>query len=606
MKNRAWIFTLTFLNTLILCITQLPTVFTDPTPHAVLTVGFYTLSYIAQNFLFSCLLSVILLPIFLFSSEDKLKIMISIVPVTGALFFNFMNAKIFSFWRDFVNSSMLGMYFTKGGSQVFEMSRAMHIWIAMAVILFVLMGSGVVLIAKKYRSYFNVKRWLGFFICIYIIAQSLFVFLSRQDDMRFLQYTIKIPYFYDFSWVNVLQKMRIPILPKNSPQEELRLLLAKDKKLDYPLHPLQYHLPQHPLNVLLIVVDTLRYDMINPVNMPNTYHFAQTADQFLDNSSGGDCTRPGIFSLFYGIPTTYWNSAFTHRTGSIVIRAFQANHYQLGIYASAPLLSPPFQKTVFATVSHLQVMTPGKTSLDRDIKITQEMQGFLNQAAENHKPFFGFMFYDAPHAYNSLPIHHPFYPTQSLNYFDVDNKTNRTPIYNLYKNAVFADDQLIEKVLATVKADDLSHNTVIIITADHGQEFNDDHNNYWEHASGFSKYQMRTPMIIAWPNRKPAVFHDTTTHFDLAPTLLKHALGVTNPISDYSVGDDFFSKKQPKFVIAGNYAYFALITNQNIMQFHNSGLYRFTDATMKSLPDEKITPSDFAHLTREMTAFESH
>jgi hypothetical protein len=109
-------------------------------------------------------------------------------------------------------------------------------------------------------------------------------------------------------------------------------------------------------------------------------------------------------------------------------------------------------------------------------------------------------------------------------------------------------------------------------------------------------------MIIAWPHRAPKIYDDQTTHFDLAPTLLKRVLGVTNPVSDYSVGDDFFSKKQPRFVIAGNYAYFAFITKNIIMQFHRSGLYRFTDLTMKPLPENSVTENALSKFITEQMA----
>jgi len=608
MENSAtswrWLLTLTWINTIILCLTGLPAALTDPIPQSFLSISFYSVAYVAQNFLFACLLGVFLLPIFKWVRSDRMKIILSLVPVLLLQFICFMNAKVFSFWRLHINGSLLRMYFSKGGgSQVFEVNTSMYVWIFCTIFAFLILSIAIILISRSFRGFFNLKRWLGLLIIIYVIAQSAFIFLSIQNNMRVLQYTLKIPYFYDLSWMRGLQRVHVTILPKDSAAAKIHAILSVNKPLDYPLHPLQYHLPKHPLNVLLIVIDTLRFDMINSINMPFVTRFAQRADQFVDNLSGGDCTRPGIFSLFYGIPVNYWESARSYHQGSILIRAFQANHYQLGLFASAPLLSPPFDKTVFVTVKNLQTITPGATPMIRDVEITREMQGFLNHAASNHKPFFAFMFYDAPHAYNEIAARHPFQPVGFLNYFDVSNSTPRTPIFNLYKNAVLADDQLVQKILTTVKEDHLSKNTVIIITADHGQEFNDDHNNYWEHASGFSHYQMHTPMIIAWPDRAPKIYHDATSHFDLVPTLLKRVLGVSNPTSDYSVGADFFSEKQAHFVIAGNYAYLALITDRNIMQFHDSGLYRFMGFKMQPLRDAKITSSDLSRLEREMTAY---
>lgn len=603
MQNNRWLFALILINTLILCLCGLPAALTDPIPQSFVSVGFYSIAYLSQNFLFSCVLGLMLWPIFRFIASDRIKIILAIVPELLVLLLCFMNSKVFSFWRVHINGALLHMYFSKGGgSQVFEVSGAMYTWISMSVVIFFIISIVAIVVSRTTHRFFRLKRWLGSLIVIYIVVQSSFIVMNTQNTMRTLQYSMKIPYFYDLSWVRAAQWMHVAIYPKDSLASKLKTNLSDTRQLNYPLHPLEYHVPKHPLNVLLIVVDTLRYDMINPVNMPHVFHFAAHANQFLDNVSGGDCTRPGIFSLFYGIPATYWDGAIDHK-GSIVIRAFQANHYRLGLFASAPLLSPPFAQTVFLTVKNLQTITPGKTPMERDTKITQQMRHFLNHAATNHKPFFGFMFYDAPHAYNAIPAHHPFSPIGFLNYFDVNNQTPVTPIFNLYKNAVFADDQLIQTIFETLKKDHLSKNTVVIITADHGQEFNEYHNDYWEHASGFSKYQMRTPLIIAWPNRPSKIYHDQTTHFDLAPTLLKRVLGVTNPTLDYSIGDDFFSKKQPPFVIAGNYAYYALITKKTIMQFHDSGFYRFADLTMKPLPDETITPSEAKQLLHEMSMY---
>src|SRR3990167_10991533 len=243
MENRTaswqWLLTLTFLNTLILCASGMPAVLTDPIPQSYLTNSFYFLVYISQNFLFACILGIILLPIFLLVKSDRLKIIFSFIPVTFTLLMCFMNAKVFAFWRVHVNGSLLHMYFSKGGgSQVFEVHDTMYVWIAMAVIVFLALSFLVIVISKKYQHYFNLKCWFGAFIFIYIIAQSAFIFLSMQNNMRLLQYTMKIPYFYDLSWVHGLQKMGVVIFPKKCLSTELHAILSDHQKLHYPLHPL--------------------------------------------------------------------------------------------------------------------------------------------------------------------------------------------------------------------------------------------------------------------------------------------------------------------------------------------------------------------------------
>ncbi|MDP2514042.1 sulfatase-like hydrolase/transferase [Photobacterium damselae subsp. piscicida] len=57
--------------------------------------------------------------------------------------------------------------------------------------------------------------------------------------------------------------------------------------------------------------------------------------------------------------------------------------------------------------------------------------------------------------------------------------------HNRYKNALFYIDGLIAKVLKHI---DLQ-NTIIVITSDHGQEFNDNKQNYWGHSATTVMYK---------------------------------------------------------------------------------------------------------------------
>lgn len=601
-NHHQWIASIIFLSFLVLCVSGIPAVYTDPIPHSALSIGFYSLIYIAQNAFFACLLGLVVSPVIAWARSPFLKFGVTLLLLSTGLFFCFMNAKVYAFWRIYINGDVLQLYLD-GRSKVFEVSAAMVNWIWMVVIIFLVLGCFITAFSKKIAQYFQLKKIISIFLGFFLASQIIFIGLVKKNDMSLLQYAVKVPYFYDSSIVHGLQVSGVSLFPATSTSGEIQHVFSDDQALRYPLHPLQYHLPPHPLNVLLIVVDTLRYDMINPVDMPHVTQFAQHADQFMDNISGGDCTKPGIFSLFYSIPATYWHPADDHRAGAILIRAFQANHYQFGIYASAPLTSPPFDQTVFATLPHIQLSTPGATAVQRDEQVTHDMQHFLTAESHRHQPFFGFIFYDAPHAYNALPLKTPFYPTHALNYFTVNNRTVPQPIFNLYKNAVFFDDEQIHQLITTLKSDDLLKNTIVIITSDHGQEFNEYRNDYWEHASGFSKYQVRTPMIIAWPHRSPRVYTYQTTHYDIAPTLLKRVLGVRNPSRDYSIGNDIFSEKQLHTVITGNYAYFALISHHDMMQFHYSGLYRFTNLEMKPIHQDKHDTKMIDNTLHEMTRF---
>jgi hypothetical protein len=53
-----------------------------------------------------------------------------------------------------------------------------------------------------------------------------------------------------------------------------------------------------------------------------------------------------------------------------------------------------------------------------------------------------------------------------------------TPFFNLYKNSAYYVDSLVGRIIDDLKRNGRLNNTMVIITGDHGQEFNDNKKNY--------------------------------------------------------------------------------------------------------------------------------
>ena len=120
-------------------------------------------------------------------------------------------------------------------------------------------------------------------------------------------------------------------------------------------------------------------------------------------------------------------------------------------------------------------------------------------------------------------------------------RTDPTPYLNQYKNAVYFNDGLIDKILTSLKQQGLLENTLIILTGDHGQELNDSHQNYWGHNSNFTDYQTKVPFVIYDASRpQPTTYTYRISHHDAAPTILQEVYGCTNPPSDYALGRSLF------------------------------------------------------------------
>lgn len=107
------------------------------------------------------------------------------------------------------------------------------------------------------------------------------------------------------------------------------------------------------------MVDSLRYDMIDPKIMPNVSEFAKDGLVFNDHYSGGINTRHGIFTLFTGLPGSYWDKSLAAKSGSALIKALQQRDYEIGLFASATLTMPEFNQTVFASLPFMRLYSQG-------------------------------------------------------------------------------------------------------------------------------------------------------------------------------------------------------------------------------------------------------
>ncbi len=347
------------------------------------------------------------------------------------------------------------------------------------------------------------------------------------------------------------------------------------KPVQYPLHPLQCALSGKPYNIVVIALDAWRFDMLNPNVTPNIYNLSKKAWVFKNNDSGGNSTQPGIFSLFYSIPANYWTAMLDQHRGPVFIHQLIADGYQMGIFRSASLHYPAFDETVFREVKNMQINTSGAESFNRDRRITQEFTHFIDHVNPN-KPFFSFVFYDETHNYceSSANYPQPFRPAVKVcNRLLLNNNTDPTPYLNRYRNAGHFDDALVGHVLGALKSRGLLKNTIVIITADHGEEFNESHQDYWGHASDYTPWQIHTPLVVYWPSKKPEMFTHFTSHYDVVPTLMQNALGCRNPVSDYSVGTPLLSQKHEPFTIVNSYIDYAIVEPDRVTRIYPEGNY---------------------------------
>ena len=53
--------------------------------------------------------------------------------------------------------------------------------------------------------------------------------------------------------------------------------------------------------------------------MPNVMAFAEQHSMFSNHVSGGNATQPGLFSIFYSIPGSYWTAAMSQEKSPVLM-----------------------------------------------------------------------------------------------------------------------------------------------------------------------------------------------------------------------------------------------------------------------------------------------
>jgi membrane-anchored protein YejM (alkaline phosphatase superfamily) len=378
--------------------------------------------------------------------------------------------------------------------------------------------------------------------------------------------------------------------------------------LNYPLASLKKSPIEKPLNIVLLVIDSWRFDALSEKYSPNLWKLSQKGLVFKNHLSSGNCTRTGIFGLFYALPGTYWHSFLSQRRSPVLMDRLQELEYQMGIFASAHLDMPEFKDTVFAKIPNLRVRSKGAGKVERDIEMTDAWLEW-NKNKDKNKPSFSFLFYDAPHGY-TFPENYPhkFEPlAESMNYLEFNNDFDPTPLLNRYYTSVHFTDSQAARILNVIEASGEMSNTLFILTGDHSNELNDNKLNFWGHNGNFTDAQIKVPFVIIDPTLKSKDnpwndLNAMTSHEDLAPTLLKRHLGIRNNIKDYTTGLNLYDKAVKRdWVISSSYNEYAIIDEDSILEVFAFGGYQYMDRRnhpKKGQPNKQILLKAFEAMRR--------
>lgn len=364
-----------------------------------------------------------------------------------------------------------------------------------------------------------------------------------------LELSQRVPFYQPLT----MRSLFVKRLGLEQPQQmEIANAKLDGDKLRYPQSPLRIQPPAKPLNIVWLVSESWRADTLNPRVMPQTYAFAEQAQHFLNNFSGGNGTRIGMFSQFYSLPANLWFPVLNGRVGSPLIDVLQQQNYQIKVFTSARFSYPEFDKTIFAKLPREQMVEDDKgVQWERDRRNVGNLLDFIDKR-DPSKPFMTFLFFESPHANYNFPPESVIEPDYlpDFSYASMDLKRDIGGIHNRYLNAVHHLDSQLARVTEYLKQHDLLDNTIVVMTGDHGEEFME--KGRWGHNSTFVDEQVRTPLVVWIPGRAPHEESLRTSHADILPTIMP-LLGVQNPTQDYAIGRSLFDPKPGRLLVCGDW-----------------------------------------------------
>lgn len=509
------------------------------------------------------------------------------------LVFLLANYKLREMYGFYVNFFVVNLLTTPGGVEAMGVSSSTNLTLLILVLVLAVFSAVAVRYVpfEKLRSRALRPRYVVTAVLLLFVMQSgWYAWSEYRYDRAVLRIADNIIWYVPVTARGYFESVGVEIVRPEAAEFDV---VDEGGRINYPAAPGQP--PSKPYNIVWLVAESWRADMLTPEIMPNTSAFAQKTQRFLQHYSGGNGTRMGMFSQFYGLYGSYWFDFLNEGRSPILMDVLQSNGYDLMAYTSSRFSYPEFDKTIFAGFAdeQLQSYTEG-AAWERDRKNVTDMLGFIEGA---QSPFFSFMFFESAHANYYFPDEDIIAPDyiDDFNYLTVDIEENIERIRARYINANHHLDSQLGRVFRALEEQGRLDDTIVIVTGDHGEEFME--NGRWGHNSTFSQEQIRVPMLIHVPGMEPAQHKFMSSHLDMPATVLA-ALGVTTDPHEYSYGTDLLGPAYKRdYTVVSDWHGNTLVTPDVKMVFSKKGVAYGEAAT--NLDDEPIDLSSTPGRYRE-------
>ncbi|WP_313952714.1 sulfatase-like hydrolase/transferase, partial [Accumulibacter sp.] len=492
----------------------------------------------------------------------------------------FIDLQLFKLYEYHINAFVWNLVTTPGGLAALGATDQTTYSIAGIVVLAAL-SLGLVLLfvhwrsgrpgREKHPSRGMAPALAALLLMTFFVTEGVYAFSAYTGEESYLQAASVLPFRLNTSATGLLRRLGVAQAEKSN-----ALKLAKGK-VNYPLQPITTEARERYPNIIWLTAESFRWDLFNEEVTPNLWAFAKKSMSFKRHYSGGNRTRMGLFSMFYGLHAPYWYSFEAQRVRPVLIDLLIDKGYLFSLRTSQSFTYPELDHTVFSDMPKGTVMQALQEGApwQRDQQNVDDILADLAHPS-GAKPRFMFMFFEATHAPYTFPesaVIRPDY-LKEVNYAKLDLLKNADAIHQRYVNAAHFVDAQVGRILDTLEANKMLDNTIVLFTGDHGEEFME--NGHWGHGHGnyFPEQQIRVPLVLHIPGYPAQAFEHVTSHLQIPLTLMSY-LGVTTPAAAYTTAGDLFQSED--FLALGNYNYMGIKKGDTkvVFPFTGSEFFRY-------------------------------
>ena len=472
--------------------------------------------------------------------------------------FTAIDAKVLSIYRDHFNVKLFKILFETGVMQDMGVRSSDIISIISQILLIIfwclitLFISNWIYENKRdlFKNNFNfyISSIFKTLIVLSLLEKIIFSFFYYTERETFKHYWNSVPSYTPLR----MSKVWTPILNPLTKEEKAAAnitwdfesdFLLRQKEIDNDLETISAE--KNDIDIVLLVFESLRFDMDDPEIMPNLHRLKQKWISSKQHFSNSNCTGNGIFGILTGQTPFYWYPSYKDEMQPIALSIFDKLDYDIDIYTTTALEYSDMHKHIFTeAIDNIYKFTNyggglGHPMVKRsDLYKWDEMmvEKFLNNFVnEDRKPSLSFLwFYSTHYNYYFPDSFGKFEPYIKRHYqiYEKGLQKESDLVFNRYKNSAYYVDSQIAKIVNEIEKSGKMENTIIVVVGDHGEEFNEF--GRFAHSYSFNNFQTSTPFIMHIPGQKNNQYN-ITSHADIMPTIIDY-INLSQPFNDYLSG----------------------------------------------------------------------